>query len=190
MITESSVGSSSEVNSLVGFQPTEKIESKIKELGEIMENLDLGESSGTSDRGSIQNFDSQTTADFTTRSCGVSNSNEDKRRSEGRYTNNVHQMCIIITEAAEDNVVRNDTMAKAHGDNPENNHRKEKEKIHVLTGEWRKITSAFNHGTTIPADSRRELLMGYQYALHQHKKKLLQEKKRVKEKSRIQQRVK
>jgi hypothetical protein len=36
--------------------------------------------------------------------------------------------------------------------------------------------SAINHGTEIPADSRREVLMGYQYALHQHKKKLLEEK--------------
>jgi hypothetical protein len=35
------------------------------------------------------------------------------------------------------------------------------------------ITSAINHGTAILADSRREVLMGYQYALHQHKKKLL-----------------
>jgi hypothetical protein len=58
----------------------------------------------------------------------------------------------------------------------ENNHRKEKEKIYVSTGEWRMITSAINHGTAVPADSRREVLMGYQYALHQHKKKLLQEK--------------
>jgi hypothetical protein len=36
--------------------------------------------------------------------------------------------------------------------------------------------SAINHGTRIPTDSRREVLMGYQYALHQHKKKLLEEK--------------
>jgi hypothetical protein len=32
--------------------------------------------------------------------------------------------------------------------------------------------SAINHGTEVPADSRREVLMGYQYALYQHKKKL------------------
>jgi hypothetical protein len=38
------------------------------------------------------------------------------------------------------------------------------------------ITSAINHGKAVPADSRREVLMGYQYDLHQHKKKLLQEK--------------
>jgi hypothetical protein len=38
------------------------------------------------------------------------------------------------------------------------------------------IRSAINHGTTVPTDSQREVLMGCQYALHQHKKKLLQEK--------------
>jgi hypothetical protein len=31
----------------------------------------------------------------------------------------------------------------------------------------------------IPADSSREVLMGYQYALHQHKKKLLEEKSKL-----------
>jgi hypothetical protein len=36
--------------------------------------------------------------------------------------------------------------------------------------------SAINHGTEVPADSRREVLMGYQYALHQRRKKLREEK--------------
>jgi hypothetical protein len=36
--------------------------------------------------------------------------------------------------------------------------------------------SAINHGTEVSANSRREVLMGYQYALHQHKKKLREEK--------------
>jgi hypothetical protein len=72
-----------------------------------------------------------------------------------------------------DNVVAN-----AQGGNPRNNHRKEKEKekVYVSAREWRMIISAINHATGIPADSRREVLMGYQYALHQHKKKLLEEK--------------
>jgi hypothetical protein len=35
---------------------------------------------------------------------------------------------------------------------------------------------AINHGTEVPAHSRREVLMGYQYALHQHKKKLREER--------------
>jgi hypothetical protein len=46
------------------------------------------------------------------------------------------------------------------------NGRKEKEKVHVSAGEWRMIMTAVNHRTDVPADSRREVLMGYQYALH------------------------
>jgi hypothetical protein len=51
------------------------------------------------------------------------------------------------------------------------NGKKEKEKVHVSAEEWRMIMSAINHGTDVPADSRREVLMGYQYALHQCRKK-------------------
>jgi hypothetical protein len=54
--------------------------------------------------------------------------------------------------------------------------KKEKEKIHVSAREWRIIMSAINHGTEVPEGSRREVLMGYQYALHQHKKKLREER--------------
>jgi hypothetical protein len=45
-ILESSVGSSSEVNSPVSFMTTENIKDKIEELDETMENLDLEEQSG------------------------------------------------------------------------------------------------------------------------------------------------
>jgi hypothetical protein len=54
--------------------------------------------------------------------------------------------------------------------------RRRKKKIHVSTGEWRIIISAINHGTDVHSNSRREVLMGYQYALHQHRKKLRKEK--------------
>jgi predicted solute-binding protein len=73
-----------------------------------------------------------------------------------------------------DNIV-----VSVQGNNPRNNHKKEKEKIYVSAREWRIIMSAINHGTGIPMDSRREVLMGYQYALHQHKKKLLEEKSKL-----------
>jgi hypothetical protein len=56
------------------------------------------------------------------------------------------------------------------------NSKKEKEKVHVSAGEWRMIMTAVNHGTDVLADSRREVLMGYQYALHQRRKKLRQER--------------
>jgi hypothetical protein len=59
-----------------------------------MGNLDLGESMDHSDFS--QNFSKDTTADFTTRNGGVSK--------------NVHQVCVIITEAAEDNDVIDNTI--------------------------------------------------------------------------------
>jgi hypothetical protein len=43
IVSESSVGSSSEVNSPVSFVTAENIEGKIEELDETMENLDLGD---------------------------------------------------------------------------------------------------------------------------------------------------
>jgi hypothetical protein len=61
-------------------------------------------------------------------------------------------------------------------DKPRNNSKKEKEKIHVSTEEWRIIMSAINHSMKVPTDSRREVLMGYQYVLHQRRKKLREEK--------------
>jgi hypothetical protein len=45
-ISESSVGSSSEVNSSVSFTMMENIEDKVEELDKTMENLNLGEQSG------------------------------------------------------------------------------------------------------------------------------------------------
>jgi hypothetical protein len=123
---------------------------KIEELDEIMGNLDLGEAMDHSDFS--LNFSKDTAVDFTTQNGGVSS--------------NVHQVCIIITEATEDNYVIDNTVVNTQGNNPGSNSRKEKEKIYVSAGEWRIIMSAINHGTGVPADSRREVLMGYQYALH------------------------
>jgi hypothetical protein len=130
-MSESSVGSFSEVNSQVTFMMTENIEDTIEELDKIMENLNLGEASNHSN--SSQNFSRSTAADFTTRNSGVSN--------------NIHQVCIIITEAAEDDDDMDNMVVNAQGGNPRNNHRKEKEKVYVSVEEWRIIMSAINHGT-------------------------------------------
>jgi hypothetical protein len=60
------VGYSSEVNSPVSLKTTKNIEDTIEELNEIMENLDLGESSGHSDKGSNKSPDNHPVKDFTT----------------------------------------------------------------------------------------------------------------------------
>jgi hypothetical protein len=155
-ISESSVGSSSKVNSPVSFTTTENIEDKIEGLDEVMGNLDLGEAMDHSVFSQI--FSKNTVEDCTTRNGGVSS--------------NIHQVCVIITEAAEQNDGVDNIVFNTQGNNPRSNSRKEKEKIYVSAGEWRIIMSAINHGTEVLANSRREVLTGYQYALHQHKKKL------------------
>jgi hypothetical protein len=158
-MTDSSVGSSSEVNSPVSFTPTKTTECTIEELDKIMGNLDLKETSDHSDKGSSQNFSKGKTVDFTTRNGGVSNNDESTQKLEERYINNIHQVCVIITEAAEYDNGGDNLVVNAQGGNPMNNHRKEKEKVYVSAGEWRTIMSKINHGTGIPADSRREVLM-------------------------------
>jgi hypothetical protein len=159
----SSVGSSSEVNSLVSFTTAEDTGGKIEELNKIAEKLDLGETMG-------QSYPSQ--KDFVTQTSGVSG--------------NIHQLCVIMTEAAEENDHADNTAIDMQVDKSRSNCKKEKEKIHVSTGEWRIIMSAINHGTEVPINSRREVLMGYQYALHQHKKEVEGGKRRVQKEPRKQ----
>jgi hypothetical protein len=82
-----------------------------------------------------QSYPSQ--KDFITRSGGISG--------------NIHQLCIIIIEAAEENDPADSIATHAQVDKSRSNNKKEKEKIHVSTGEWRIIMSAINHGTKVPA---------------------------------------
>jgi hypothetical protein len=101
--------------------------------------------------------------DIASRSSGVSKS--------------VHQLCVIITEAAEEeNNHTGNKEVDMQVDKLRSNGKKEKEKVHVSAGEWRMIMTAVNRGTDVPADSRREVLMGYQYALNQRRKKVREER--------------
>jgi hypothetical protein len=137
--SESLVGSSSETNSPVSFATMESAGEKVEELDETMGNLDIGE---------VMDHLNLDQKDFTTRSGGVSS--------------NVHQVCVIITEAAEENDDAGNMEVDTQGNKPRSNNGKEKEKIYVSTGEWRVIMSVINHGMEVPANSRREVLMGYQ----------------------------
>jgi hypothetical protein len=152
-ISGSSVGSSSEVNSPVSLTATEDIQEKPEEFDETRGKPDM-------EATAVKTHDSS--RDFAIESSGVSRS--------------VHRLCVIITEAAEEDNHEGNKEVDMQVDKLKSISKKEKEKIHVSTGEWRIIMSAINHGTEVPADSRREVLMGYQYALHQHKKKLREER--------------
>jgi hypothetical protein len=163
----SSVGSSSEVNSPVSFAAIENMQKKLKEFDGTRKEPDV---EVTMDK----SHDSQ--RDFAIGSSGISSS--------------IHQSCVIITKAAEENNHADNGEVDMQVDKLRSNGKKEKEKIHVSTGEWRIIRSAINHDTEVPANSRREVLMGYQYALYQRRKKLREEKRQVYEKQRKQQRIK
>jgi hypothetical protein len=152
-ISGSSMGSSSEVNSPVSLTATEDMQKKLEEFDETRGKPDM-EATAVKTHYSPR--------DFATGSSGISRS--------------VHQLCIIITEAAEEDNHEGNKEIDMQVEKPRSNSKKEKEKIHVSTGEWRIIMSAINHDTEVPADSRREVLMGYQYALHQHRKKLREER--------------
>jgi hypothetical protein len=79
-MSRSSVGSSSEVNSPVSFAATENTQKKIEEFNRTWEESDI---EVTADK----SYDIQ--RDFAIGSSGVSRS--------------IHQLCVIITEAAEEN---------------------------------------------------------------------------------------
>jgi hypothetical protein len=150
----SSVGSSSEANSPVSLAATENLQEKFEEPDETGQKFIVE---------AAMDKPCDKSRDFASRSSGVS------RR--------VHQLCVIITEAAEEeNNHAGNEEVDMQVDKLRSNGKKEKEKVHVSAGEWRMIMSAINHGTDVPADSRREVLMGYQYVLHQRRKKLRQER--------------
>jgi hypothetical protein len=149
----SSVGSSSEANSPVSPAATENLQEELEEFDETR---------GEPDVEVTMDKSHDSSRDFASRSSGVSRS--------------IHQLRVISTEAAEENNHASNKEIDMQVDKLRSNGKKEKEKVHVSAGEWRMIMSAINHGTDVPVDSRREVLMGYQYTLHQCRKKLREER--------------
>jgi hypothetical protein len=147
----SSVGSSSEANSPISPAATENLQKKLEEFDETW---------GEPDVEVTMDKPHDSSRDFASRSSGICRS--------------IHQLCVIITEAAEENNHTDNEEIDMQVDKLRSNGKKEK--VHVSAGEWRMLMSAINHGTDVPTDSRREVLMGYQYALHQRRRKLREEK--------------
>jgi hypothetical protein len=200
------VGSSSEVNSPVSIEPTKRKENTIEELDEIMKNLDPKKSSGYSDMASEGNSDdigSYFEEDFIVRYGNVSGNSEDMWRSglelyddeqtifssgSSHGTSNRHQVCVIINDTSTEFDIKNNPVINSQNLERGTNNRAEgetesavttREKVHLTDAEWQTIKAAVNHVTVILPDSTWEVLMGYQYALHQQKKRLLQEKSKI-----------
>jgi hypothetical protein len=111
-ISGSSVGSSSEVNSPVSLTTIEDMQKRLEEFNEIWGKLDTKATA-------VKTHYSP--RDFATGSSGVSRS--------------VHQLCVIITEAAEEDNHEGNKEIDMQVEKPRSNSKKEKEKIHVSTGE-------------------------------------------------------
>jgi hypothetical protein len=111
-ISGSSVGSSSEVNSPVSLTTTEDVQKKLEEFDETRGNPDMEE-------GVVKTHDSS--RDFAIESSGVSRS--------------VHQLCVIITEAAKEDNHEGNEEVDLQVDKLRSNSKKEKGKIHISTRE-------------------------------------------------------
>jgi hypothetical protein len=128
-VSESSMGSSSEVNSPVSLTAREDTKDKLKEFDKTRGKPGM-------EKAVAKTHDSS--RDFAIESSGVSRS--------------IHQLCVIITEAAEEDNHEGNKEVDLQVDKLRSNSKKEKDKIHVSIGEWRIIMSAINHGTEVPAD--------------------------------------
>jgi hypothetical protein len=117
-----------------------------------------------------ENFDSERKA------CQTHSNTEDLAMGSSGISK-VHQLCVIITEAEEES--NSEGKFDRQVDKVKEHSKKEKEKVHISAGEWRMIKSAINNGTEVLKGSRREVLMGYQFALYQHRKKLKEERDMV-----------
>jgi hypothetical protein len=154
-----------------------------------MGNLDLEESSGTPSGSGIGNISEK---DFITRYGNVSQNAKNKgscKQTESyqdwsQGASSLHQVYVIISDTSEEVDNENNPVINPHNLERGANYRAEgettpREKLHLSAEEWQMFKVAMHHGAAIPADSRREVLMGYQYALHQQKKPLLREKSKI-----------
>jgi hypothetical protein len=120
----SSVGSSSEANSLVSLAATENLHEKFEEPDETGQKT-IVEAAVDKSR------------DIASRSSGVSRS--------------IHQLCVIITKAAEEeNNHAGNEEVDMQVDKIRSNGKKEKEKVYGSAREWRMIMTAINHGLMYP----------------------------------------
>jgi hypothetical protein len=156
------VGSSNVVNSPVSIKSMESKESIVKELDEIMENLDLEESSGYSDMASDENLDNisnYSEEDFMACYGNVSGNSEDTWRSGlklhndehtvpssglSRYDRNRYQLCIIINDTSKEFDAENNSIMNSQNLDRGAKHRAEGETESAVTTRDKAISQRQN----------------------------------------------
>jgi hypothetical protein len=180
-MSESSEGSSSEVNSPVSL--AEAKEGKIAGSDETMENFDLEVQLEDliiyHDKNSDQSTDSWKT--------GLELSEDDNSifSSHNSKLDNRYQILNITRDNSEELEDNNNPVLNPANINRGANHLAEGEtadslatrvKIRLSEEEWRTINTAVEHGTPIPINSSQNMLLGYHYDLRQQAKQLATER--------------
>jgi hypothetical protein len=180
-MSESSEGSSSEVNSPISWAEAE--ERKIAEGDETMENLDL--------EAQLKNLmiyhDDISDQSTDTWKTGLELSKDDNSIFSS-YNGRLDNRCQILA-ITEDNLEEldnnNNLVLNPANINRGANHLAEGETVDSLTtrvkvrlseDEWKTINTAVEHGTPIPANSCQNMLLGYHYALRQQAKLIAKER--------------
>jgi hypothetical protein len=183
-MSESSEGSSSEVNSSVSLAETE--EGKIVGGDETMENLDL----------EVQLKDLMIYHDDTldkstnTWKTGLELSEDDTSifSSFNSKLDNRYQVLTIVGDNSKELDENNNPVLNPANINNGANHLAEgettdslatREKVRLSVDEWRTIRTAVEHGTPIPTNSSKNMLLGYHYALRQEAKQLAKERTEI-----------
>jgi hypothetical protein len=159
-ISESSVGSSSEVNSPVSFTTAENPEDNIEELDETMGNLDLGEQSGDF----IIYCDNILDKSTDTWKTGLE-LHEDEQTTFSSFNSkydNQYQVLAIIGDNSEELDDNNKPVLNPANVTRGANHLAEgdtadslanRAKIRLLAEDWNTIKAAIKHSAAIPADA-------------------------------------
>jgi hypothetical protein len=182
-MSESSEGSSSEVNSPVSFTEIEMEERKFIEGDETMENCDL----------EIQLEDLMICHDDTsdkstdTWKTGLELHEDDSSiiSSFNNKFDNRYQVLAIVGDNSEELNKNNNLVLNLANINRGANYLAEREiadslanreKVRLLVDKWRIIKIAVEHCTPIPTNASKNMLLGYHYALRQQSKQLAKER--------------
>jgi hypothetical protein len=180
-MSESSEGSSSEVDSPGSL--AEAKEGKIAGGDETMETFDLEVQLGDL----MIYYDDTSDQSTDTWKIGLELSEDDNSifSSYNGKLNNRYQILAIIGDNSEELDENNNPVLNPANINRGANHLAEgettdslatREKVQLSVDESRTIKTAIEHGTPIPTNSSKNMLLGYHYALRQQAKQLAKER--------------
>jgi hypothetical protein len=171
-MSESSVGSSSKVNSPVSFATIENTGEKIEELDETMENLDLGDQ--LKDFMICYDNTSDKSTDTWKTGLELHEDTETVLSNSSSKFDNRYQVLVIVGDNSEELDNNNNPVLNPANINRGANHLPEgdtteslanRDKIRLSVEEWNTIKAAVEHGVPIPTDASKNMLLGYHYVV-------------------------